>query len=214
MASSSKIIPLDYKDKRQVYAAAELHRTLLPDSPVPRLGIQFMAHFYYTKLVKDGLIKCDLYEHDEKYVAFLAYTKYPFTFMKEGKRRHPLYLPFLMSISLLCNPSRIRVILGATKMGRDRHLKENQVETGEMLSFGVLKMHSDLRDEITGLRVSNLLFENAIDYFKREGTVRIQAEVERDNKPSLLFWTTYGASIEDYAWGRGGNCLMTLDLSN
>lgn len=212
MNSSIEVVSLDYKNQEQVDAAAKLHQELLSDSPISQLGYQFMTRFYYTKLIKAGLVNCDLCKHEGKYVAFLAYTKYPFTFMEEGRRRYFLYLSFLLLESLLLNPYRIKTILKVIQIGRKRQFKKNGNKTGEMLSFGVLEPYGNVRDETTGLRISNLLFERALAYFKKEGFVRIRGEIKKDNKPSLLFWSLYGGVIKDHRWSKQSYYLVSIEL--
>lgn len=209
---SNKVISLDYKNQEQVQAVAKLHQELLSDSPIPQLGYQFMTKFYYTKLVEAGLINCDLYKHEGKYIAFSVYTKYPFTFMEEGKSRYFLYLTFLLCKILLFRPYRIKTIFKVLRINRKRQDRNNEDKTGEMLSFGVLESYKYLRDEATGLRISNLLFERAIDYFKKEGLLRMQGEIKRKNKPSLLFWYSYGGIIKDYNWSKRGEYLVSIEL--
>jgi len=208
---SPNLVSLDPNDQDQVHAAAELHRELLSDSPVAQLGYRFMTKFYYSKLVEARLIRCDLYSYKGTYVAFSAYTKYPFTFMRQGKRRHFVYLSFLLFQSLLLGPRRLKTIFKV--IGRSyRRGQDRKDKTGEVLSFGVLAPYRNLKDEVTGLRISNLLFERIIAYFKDQGFERIQGEIKKDNKPALFFWRSYGASICHSDWCNKGSYLASIEL--
>ena len=145
---SPNLVSLDPNDQDQVHAAAELHRELLSDSPVAQLGYRFMTKFYYSKLVEARLIRCDLYSYKGTYVAFSAYTKYPFTFMRQGKRRHFVYLSFLLFQSLLLGPRRLKTIFKV--IGRSyRRGQDRKDKTGEVLSFGVLAPYRNLKDEVS-----------------------------------------------------------------
>ena len=202
MNSLIKIVPLDYKNQEQVHAVAKMHERLLSDSLVSQLGYLFMTKFYYTKLIEAGLINCDLCKYEGKYIGFIAYTKYPFTFLEEGRRRYFLYLSFLLFKSLLSNLYRIKTIVKVIQLSHKRRIQKGD-RIGEILSFGILEPYRHLRNETTGLHISNLLFEHAIANLKTEGFVRIQGEVKKNNKPALFFWRLYGASIKDSEWEEG-----------
>lgn len=209
---SSSIIPLDSNNPVQVKAVSEMHNSLLSKSPVSQLGFRFMTKFYYSKLVKDKLIACDLYFHEEKYVGFIAYTKYPFTFMQEGKRRHLFYLIFLLTVSLVCNPYRLLIILRVIKQNRLRQIQQEADNIGEVLSFGVLEEYRKVEDAATGLRISHLLFKNVIEYLRNEDFRKMQVSVEKDNKRALSFYLSYTTSIEDDNLGGSNQSLLTVKL--
>ena len=60
------------------------------------LGYEFLRKFYYLDLVRDDLIKCILYRHNEQYCGFVVFTAYPQSFIKTGKRKHPFKLACLV----------------------------------------------------------------------------------------------------------------------
>ncbi len=210
MNSDAQLVLLDYQNEEHVDAAAELHKGLLGDSPIPQLGNEFMTKFYYTKLIKDDLIRCVLCKHRNQYVGFLAYTKHPCNFMLEGKKRYFLYLSFLIFKSLISNPLRLRTLLKVIQLSKKRRFKDNKDKIGEILSLGVLTPYLKLGE--TGLRVSKLLFEHVATYFKQEGYVKIQAEVKKDNIPALFFYHSLGARIEEDCWSKEGEYLVSVKL--
>jgi hypothetical protein len=206
------IVSLDTSDREQVRAAAALHEQLLADSPVPLLGRLFMERFYYSTLVKDGLIQCDLYRQDGRYVAFSVYTRYPGSFISQGIRRHFVYLCLLFTAALIAKPSRIKTILGMRGQNSKR-LPESAIgKAGEYLSLGVLEEFQQIKHPETKVRISNMLFERAIEYFKANDYEEILLAFKVSNRRSMLFWLSYGAVLKERRYVSDESCLMTLRL--
>ena len=195
------IVALDPGNKEHRLAAAELHGSLLPESPIAGLGRRFMKNFYYDKLVRDGLIICDLYFHEGRYVALSSYTRDPFTFMARGKKKHFLFLFLTVAAGLLIKPSRLGTLLKTMRLGKQRECscscKAENGQVAELLSFAVKPEYSSHRDAATGKKVPNLLCDRVIDFFRKEGYAKIQFIVKKDNKPSLLFFNSYKAQVRE-----------------
>ena len=208
---SPNIVPLDYRNQKQVHAMAKLHEELL-GGPIPQLGYQFMTKFYYSKLIKTELIKCDLYKHEDKYVAFSVYTKYPFTFMEEGKRRFFLYLCYLISKSVIMDPRRLKTIFQVMKMNSKRIVNKVDANVGDLISFGVLEKYAKLKDEATEMRISNLLFERTAEYFRKNGFLRMQGTVGKVNKLAIYMWLSRGAKITNDNWGGEDSYIVSYTL--
>ena len=193
---SKNIVCLDYRVKEQRDAAVQLHSELLPESPIRLLGRFFMAKFYYNKLVKDGLVSCDLYKYNDKFVGLLSYTKYPSSFMRNGRNRNFIYLICILIISIMARPWRVAVLLDILKVSsRRRRLDEGGV--AEFLSFGVLKPYRHIIDEESGLRIADLLFLNRISFFKKEGYKKVILSIikKEDNEGIFTFYKFYGTSF-------------------
>ncbi len=210
------IVSLDPENIHHRRAAALLHGRLLPDSPIAGLGRGFMENFYYDKLIRDGLISCDLYFHEGDYVAFAAYTREPFTFLSRGKKGHFFFLCFLLAGSILARPSRARIILNTLRFEKRRSspsvlASAKARRMGELLSFAVNPAYSGFRDPGTGKKVPNLLFDRVIDHFRKVDYQTLQFIVRKDNHASLLFFNSYGAEIRkaDYV----GSDVFLLNLS-
>ena len=195
MSTDGKIVRLDPGDATQLRAVAGLHATLLPGSPIPRLGTRFMTHFYYRSLVKDGLVGCFLYKVGEQYVGFLAFTEHPGTFMSEGRRRHLLRLMLVLGRAMLAKPGRIRVLWETVAIGRrdGRRPAGASAGVGEVLSFGVLE---GFRGGAPGLRISNQLFDATIRHLGERGCRRLEWNVEKANLRGQQFYASYGARME------------------
>lgn len=195
---SGTVVRLDPDDPAQVRAAAELHAELLGHSPIPRLGFLFMTRFFYSQLVKDGLIHCLLYHVDGKYVGFLSFTERPFSFMREGQRRHPVRLALILGAAVLAHPGRLRILLETATAGR-REAPPDADSTGEFLSFGVLEQYVTMRTDARGRRISTVLFDEGIEHFRAKGFRRIEWNVDKENIGAIAFYRAYGATFEKSA---------------
>ena len=201
------IVSLDPDKAEDRHDAARLHKSLLGDSPIAHLGNAFMENFYYNKLIRDGLVRCDLYRHEGRTVALSAYTRRPFTFLSEGRRAHFAFLSLVLAGGVVSRPSRLGVIFETLGLERRRGAASEDPQAGELLSFGVEPAFSSYRDEATGKKVPNLLMDRALGYFKNEGFKSVQMIIRKDNLPSLLFFNSYGASVQsaDYV---GPQCYL------
>ena len=186
----SMILPLDPADPSQVRAAACLHETLLPESPVPGLGRFFMTKFYYRELVRAGLIRCDLFKSGDRYVALSVYTKDPFTFMEAGKRRFFFWLIFVLGVSVAAKPVRIGILWKMARRSQKRDAAQDQ-SVGEYLSLGVLPDYANACDAGSGLRAAHALLAKVMDYFRREGRREIYLVIEKQNRLAFRFYENY-----------------------
>lgn len=205
------IVRLDPKDSKHRRAAATLHGKLLPESPIAGLGRVFMENFYYDLLVRDGLISCDLYEREGRFTAFAAYTKRPFTFMEEGRKKHFAYLSALLLGSVAVRPTRLGIILETLRLGA-RRSQLAEKGTAELLSFGVEPETAAARDPVSGKKVPSLMFERVLTFFRDEGFSKIRFIVRKDNHASLLFFNSYKAVLESEMSEGTGVYLMSVSL--
>lgn len=205
------ILCLDPSNAKHRHAAASLHARLLPESPIAGLGRVFMENFYYDRLVRDGLVRCDLYEREGRCTAFAAYTKRPFTFMDEGKKKHYLYLSTLLLASVALKPTRAGIILETLRMGA-RRSQAAEKGAAELLSFGVEPETAAARDAVSGKKIPNLMFERVMVFFRGEGFLKIRFIVRKDNHASLLFFNSYKAVIESEISEGAGVYLMSVPL--
>jgi ribosomal protein S18 acetylase RimI-like enzyme len=184
-------------DREGAEHAARLHASLLPDSPIARLGFRFMSRFYYATLVADGLICCDVAYHDGAPVGFIAYTSQPTRFMSEGLRRHWLALGALVAGQVLASPRRLGVILWTMAFMRGQAGPPLDPNAGELLSFGV---EPDFRStrfvRQTGRRIPVELFDGALAWFRAQGVRECRAVVEARNREALFFYVARGCRTE------------------
>tara|TARA_Y100000294_G_C8567705_1_gene341537 strand:+ start:4036 stop:4671 length:636 start_codon:yes stop_codon:yes gene_type:complete len=194
------IISLNPDSREHVEAAVKLHKELLHDSPIVLLGDFFMKKFYYTSLVKDELFLCDLFYFNGKYVGFISYTKDPLHFMQKGLKKNFIRLFFVLLISIIRKPAIVKTILKTVQEMSQREsstYRQDQISFGEVLSIGVAKDNLPVVDKKSGKRIPNLLFDRAIEYFRKQTIKRYRLSVTKDNKAALLFYLSYGGKIID-----------------
>ncbi len=203
-------------DQPAMNALVKLHKQLLPESYIPKLGLKFIKDFYYSKLTADGLIHGDLYCYDGKFVGFIFYTKYPKTFMNEGIKKHFLHLFFLIVYSVLLQPGLLKicfsVILESFKRKSDGQNEGSALEEGEILSFGVLDEYGFVEDKETGLRISHLLFKKAVNFFKSNACSRFNLAVIKQNRKARLFYQACGGKIVDSGYTSGSSHRLIFDV--
>lgn len=193
-AVPSGVQRLDPAQPGQVRAIAAMHAEMLPDSPLSELGAGFMERFYYSSLVRDGLVQCEIYWHEGRAVAFSSWTERPFTFMREGLKKHFARLCVLTAATLAAKPSRIGTLRKLQQTAPQRSAPPRP-GIGEMLSFAVRADSASLRDPDSGKKVTHLLVDRVIDYFRSRGFTELQMMIRKDNLPSLLFFNSYGGVI-------------------
>lgn len=214
MRDPDGIVSLDPKNAEHLEAAAVLHANLLPDSPIPNLGPEFMKKFYYRELVRSGLIRCDLYRHGGRYVALSSYTEYPYTFMALGAKKYFFYLVCLLAGACLVSPSRLTVLARVAWQARRRRLADRCGATGEYLSLAVLPEAAGIKDPKTNLRIPQAMLERVISHFRSKRFREILLMIKKSNKKSLFFYQSCGAVPKDSRFVPGDCCLKALPLGS
>lgn len=211
----SGIKRLDPSCPEQIEQIALLHRLLLPESQVARLGPLFMRSFYYRELAAEGLINADLDYVEGRPAGFIVYTGLASTFMMSGFRRHWLQLCSVLTASVLRDPSLIAHIYGvATAMLRRRQHSSDRSEH-EILSFGVLPEYRNAEFiRRTGRRISLELFQRAREYFEREKVKYIRMLVRQDNREALFFYHALGCEFHRLEETGGRIIEVTYRLPN
>lgn len=171
-----------------------------------------MTEFYYSKLIRDGLIHCDVFMHEGRVAGFCAYTDFPFSFMAEGIRRHRLSLTAILSVSIAADPSRLAVLFGARTLSHKRKLRKDSREKGECLSLGVVPEFANIRDPQSGIRISHALFRKALDHFIQARFKEILLVIEKSNRHAFAFYEGYGALPQESDYVADHCRLMSVAL--
>jgi ribosomal protein S18 acetylase RimI-like enzyme len=188
------LVLLSPDDLGQVQAAAALHAELLGHSPIPRLGGLFMRRFFYSTLVRDGLVRSSLYRSGGRYVGFLSITEKPFTFMSEGRRKHMIRLALVLGVALLARPARIAILWEILRRG-GREMPPDPDRTGEILSIGVLP-------DARGTGAARELLEEGLRHLRRKGFACVEFSVDCGNDRAIAFYRAFGATVRRsrHAW--------------
>ena len=154
-----------------------------------------MERFYYSRLVKVSLIRCDCYQYDTQLVGFIGYTDDPDGFLRTGIMNNLPIFCFLVFIAFLNNPMKFVQLIKAFQL--ERAIKTNRDGEGAILSFGVLPEYRNRKFvNDTGLQISNELFEYAVEFFKQNEIRKIRLLIEPDNREAIFFYMQYGCKFE------------------
>jgi len=193
------IVSFNPTNKDHIEAIAYLHENLLPDSLVTGLGRYFMEHYYYSVLPKMGLIKCDLFIVEGKYIGLSVYTLFPFDFMAQGFKKGFPTLILSLFVAILLKPTRIMIIIDVLREGKKRKSPVNNNKMGELLSLAFLPLYNRTQDIESKLRISDAFYNKAIEYLKANGCEEVQASVKKSNKIALRFHQRHRAVIDEEA---------------
>jgi len=192
----------DYQNKEHVKAICELHRELLPDSLIHKLGDLFMSKFYYNKLPKDKLIDVFLYKWNGKYISFTSSTNKPFTFLETAKKKYFFLILFILFISIIRKPSRIKIVPLPGRFGHtddillEKNLKKLKEEygdkMGEFISFGVLKEYREKIDPQSQLQIPQIVVRDIFAHFREQKKTCFLGIVLKKNVNSLKFFEKFG----------------------
>jgi len=212
---SKSIIPLDPDNKAHVHAAAHLHATLLPESPIACLGHSFMTLFYYSKLVKDGLVQGYLYSYQNKYVGFAVCTTKPFSFIQAGKKKHFIYLLMVLLLSFIKKPTRLFTMIKIAKGKQISTPKLIHAEKpiGQFLSFGVLSEYRQVKDEDSQQSVSVALMTTIVEYFRERGFASFFLHVVKQRLSAVDFYKAWNGHFEDNPYDHE-SYIVTFDLAD
>ena len=203
--------PLDRGERRDV---AELHATLLPRSPVVKLGQPFMEGFYYRCLPQDGLIGGAIAYVTGRPAGFITATECPAEFMMSALRRHGPRVVAILAWTILSQPARFNAIREAKRVNRGVR-RVSPRGHGELLSFGVLPEYRNSRYIAqTGLRLADVLLSQALQYLRSRGATTVRAVVDADNLEALLFYRARGWALSSGSARGWSNetVQFTLDL--
>lgn len=178
-----------------------LHLRLLPISVVSNLGPYFMKHFFYGVLPKNDYLFGAVSYVNGVPAAFGAATANPLGFLSAAMRRHWFRLGYILSLSLLQNPTRFKAAVGAwrRKQGRGK-AQAQQDETHESgQRFGELVVGGTLAEfqrasfiRSTGLQVNQDLMNHLLKECAKRGCTSMRARVSSDNPYAIVMYERLG----------------------
>ena len=199
MAAKGEIFTLDGTTHADVQGIADLHEKHLDDSPVVLFGDRFLREFYYTLLVRDGLIGVTGCRVDGEVVGFISYTTQPLGFMTTAIKRYPIRLSWIMLKTVLIKPSVVSQILMVLRMMSDRRKEGNEslpADRGEVISLVAEPQYQKLVPEGGKERLSARFFREVVDYYKVNGCSSFHLQVQPDNRASNLYCSIMGCRFE------------------
>jgi ribosomal protein S18 acetylase RimI-like enzyme len=209
-----EIIEVDYNNPKQLEAIGKLHGEVLPESNVPGLGPLFTKYFYYSVLPKRDLINCFLAMYDGKAVGMIVGTKKPASLISLGMKGNMIKIAFILGLSILSKPSRLKSLINQLKHKEDPLQKEyeDRGDAYEIVTIGVLEEFRQMRFE-DGKKIANRLAEHAYDYYRKLGYKYMIGQILKSNMAPIKFWAKYnGKFIDSTVRDIGG--IVVVDLYN
>jgi len=179
---------LDYLDKVKIKEVSALHYHLLPNSPIPQLGNEFMEGFYYKQLIKYNLINCLICIEKDEVIGFIVFTKFPKDFMLNGIIKSPIDLAISLIIGIFKKPARLIIIFKIILLALTRGSTSIPENTSEILSMGVKKKFRNRVIPNSGLKISHALFQKTVSYLRFEKEKYLQVLTEKDNVGAIKFY--------------------------
>lgn len=195
------LVKANGKNREYIEALTKLHSDLLPESAVSKLGSFFMRKFYYSTLVKKGLIDAYLYDCDGKYAGFISCTAYPFDFMKNGILTSPFKLIYVLIISILALPSRLFTLFKMIGDNFPAGAKNELGNSGQFMSFGVIEEFRKQTAEDSSKAIPQLLMDQVFEHFKSMNIDSFFLLVLESNERAIKFYKKYNCDILDEKTG-------------
>jgi ribosomal protein S18 acetylase RimI-like enzyme len=165
---------------------AALHRAVLPDSPVARLGPQFAASIYYGALPAAGLLFGAYFVIDGLPIGMAVGTNDPAGFMSKGLKAN--LGPMVRLSPTLVHPRAAAAVVEAIRIrGTQRSTATRDVAVGQVLSVGVLPAHRGARGGAPS--IARLLLDALIVQLADREVRRAYLLVEEDNETAKRFYT-------------------------
>jgi len=182
------------RDDVEGVLALQMQSFPMPDDT--GLRQELLRHYFYTDLVRDGLVRCVLARKDGKIISYFAYTPKPNTYQKEGRRKHLLHIYWITLRCLVCRPNRI---MNFRKLLR-RHSGESQGKRPSVYADGMADALFLATARHLGKwvppggdsRVTVRVFEEAVKDMARLGVKEIFMTVRSTNVPCIRFCQKLG----------------------
>lgn len=195
---SLRDIEPDGEDLRKV---SSMHMELLSFGPMAGLGEPFVRKACYGMHMRDGSLRCALYEIGGSPAGFVAYTDRGVSFHRDGLRGHWFYAGVALAQSLVLDPRRLAGLLRALRVVLSRRGEAEDLSDplGEIVCIAVKREYLGREYRRTdGVSISEALVRHAGDQLKALGLDRMRALVDAPNKAALMLYHKLGATFEGY----------------
>ena len=180
------------REPNDLRVVAELHRQLLGDSQLTRLGAPFLTRLYYPTLVVQGFGDVLLARIDGEAAGFASFTYDTRAFLAKVAAQKAAMAGCLLR-GMVRRPVEVlgAVLCAAATMNGTGDEPGVDI-SAEFLSFGVLPQYRDAAfTRSTGVSVAKTLFAQVRDSFRDRGIPRFKLfpPAEEDGKigPALLY---------------------------
>lgn len=174
--------PLSLQDIPKV---VRIHQDTLPESPLVQLGGDFLRKIYYPCLIDDFDSFGFVYFFEGKPVGFICGTLNQSHFLGNMFQGHWIRLPYFLLRDLSKNFQSLKEIF---HLLFDQTPKQVKAIQSQLLSFAILpEFRSPEFYKTYPIKIANLLFQTAVDEFKRRGVRVFQLVTDKKNLSNIFY---------------------------
>ncbi len=207
---------LDPDNATDVADVAALYEQFLPTSPVVRLGPRFLREFFFSRMVRDGLLGCLVCRVEGRVVAFLSWTDRPSDFIGRGIKRHFVALSWIMLRSIAARPAFLRELLATMRMVSRRSGDSGTTgpEAGVIEAISLVVPPEFQRHVPPGgkSRLTSRLVQALADHARAAGAERVIYVVQPSNAASCIFFSGMGCGFVKGTYAGDPVYVYTHDL--
>jgi ribosomal protein S18 acetylase RimI-like enzyme len=205
---------LDPDCAEDVAAISELHEGLLP-SGVAGLGTRFLRQFFYSRMVREGLIKAALSRIDGDPAGFITMTQQPSKFLNTAITRHWPTVIWHLAVTSLRRPVVLTRLVKLLRINAFRIQRPELSESAQILAIGVRpKYRHPHFVRSTGIRIAPDLVQHAVTQAIALGLREIHLEIDASDRRLLVFYRLLGWQSERYMSDSGVPIIKVhLDLT-
>ena len=115
------IVPLDIENEQDVEAVADIHLAHFPEGIEARCGKRFVTRFYYSTMIRAGLLGCTVAHREGRVVAYISYTRFPRRLFKMLAVRQPIRLALHLARAGLTRFDALKAIFLHARAHDARH---------------------------------------------------------------------------------------------
>lgn len=207
---------LDPGNATDVADVAALYEQFLPTSPVVRLGPRFLRQFFFSRMVRDGLLGCLVCRVEGRVIAFLSWTDRPTDFIGRGIKRHFAALSWIMLKSIAARPAFVRELLDTMRMvsRRSGDSGTSGHEAGVIEAISLVVPPEFQRHVPPGGkgRLTTRLVQALADHARGQGVARVIYVVQPGNAASAIFFSGMGCEFAKRTYAGEEVYVYTHDL--
>ncbi len=188
-----------------VPAVAAIHRQVLPNDLLSRLGISFMERYLYSKVIDSPWAVGYVYLYNQRVVGYITGTTNSAAFYRYTWSEM-LTLPFFLLPSLICRPMLLGDLTEAMEFSR---VKNIFFVEAEIASVGVLPEYRSIDFyKKTKLNIAAELNRYLIRDLRSIGIKELFGIFRSDNTPAIVTYQNLGFTLRQEFTFRGSQRLI------
>ena len=202
--------PLEQQDIPEV---VQIHREVLSDSPLVRLGPRFLEEVYYAGLIQQKGAFCLVYPLQGRLAGFICGACDAAGVTAQMLKGRFFSLLSVGIETLFRSPLQLGAIGELIRLERASSPKFLRTISAQLFSFGVLPEFraKSVLSKLTSLRVSEMLWEGLLWEFQQKGVAAFKVITQANNTASV-FYKNRGMQLVPNLTLEGGNCVYIGEI--